>query len=105
MTIADLLMSQRRWGVTRCRKLLQYIPMSETKEVGSMTARQRHALASCSGKRVRAPRSAPQPRASFERRLRHEGSPATGAAQRAGAPRPPDHRAERAQRAAPHPPP
>ena len=45
MTIADLLMSQRRWGVTRCRKLLQYVPMSETKEIGSMTARQRHALA------------------------------------------------------------
>jgi hypothetical protein len=45
MTIADLLMSQRRWGVTRCRKLLQYVPMSETKTVGSMTDRQRHALA------------------------------------------------------------
>jgi hypothetical protein len=44
MTIADLLMSQRRWGVTRCRKLLQYVPMSETKEIGSMTLRQRHAL-------------------------------------------------------------
>ena len=44
MTIADLLMSQRRWGVTRCRKLLQYVPMSETKEIGSMTMRQRHAL-------------------------------------------------------------
>jgi hypothetical protein len=45
MTIADLLMSQRRWGVTRCRKLLQYVPMSETKTVGSMTDRQRNALA------------------------------------------------------------
>ncbi|HZO36395.1 MAG TPA: hypothetical protein VFB41_05905 [Solirubrobacteraceae bacterium] len=44
MTIADLLMSQRRWGVTRCRKLLQYVPMSETKEIGSMTTRQRFAL-------------------------------------------------------------
>jgi hypothetical protein len=45
MTIADLLMSQRRWGVTRCRKLLQVIPMSENKTVGSMTDRQRRALA------------------------------------------------------------
>ncbi len=45
MTIADLLMSQRRWGVTRCRKLLSYVPMSETKTVGSMTDRQRRALA------------------------------------------------------------
>jgi len=46
MSIADLLMSQRRWGTTRCRKLLQTIPMTETKTVGSMTDRQRHALAS-----------------------------------------------------------
>lgn len=46
MSIADLLMSQRRWGSTRCRKLLQTIPMSENKTVGSMTERQRRALAS-----------------------------------------------------------
>lgn len=46
MTISDLLMSQRRWGTTRCRKLLQGIPMSENKTVGSMTERQRRALAS-----------------------------------------------------------
>ena len=45
MTIADLLMSQRRWGTTRCRKLLQAVPMSENKTVGSMTERQRRALA------------------------------------------------------------
>jgi hypothetical protein len=45
MTIADLLMSQRRWGSTRCRKLLQGVPMSENKSVGSMTERQRRALA------------------------------------------------------------
>jgi hypothetical protein len=46
MTIADLLMSQRRWGVTRCRKLLMCIPVSENKTVGSMTERQRGALVS-----------------------------------------------------------
>lgn len=45
MTVADLLMSQRRWGHTRCRKLLQGVPMSESKTVGSMTERQRHAVA------------------------------------------------------------
>jgi hypothetical protein len=45
MSIADLLMSQRRWGITRCRKLLQTLPMSENKTIGSMTDRQRHALA------------------------------------------------------------
>jgi hypothetical protein len=45
MTISDLLTSQRRWGHTRCRKFLQCVPMSENKSVGSMTDRQRHALA------------------------------------------------------------
>ena len=45
MTISDLLTSQRRWGHTRCRKFLQCVPMSENKTVGSMTDRQRHALA------------------------------------------------------------
>jgi len=45
MAVADLLVSQRRWGQTRCRRLLARIPMSEKKTVGSMTDRQRHALA------------------------------------------------------------
>jgi hypothetical protein len=45
MTIADLLMSQHRWGRTRCRRFLASIPMSETKTIGSMTDRQRRALA------------------------------------------------------------
>jgi hypothetical protein len=45
MAIADLLMSQHRWGRTRCRRFLASIPMSETKTIGSMTDRQRHALA------------------------------------------------------------
>ena len=45
MTISDLLMSQHRWGRTRCRRFLASIPMSETKTVGTMTDRQRHALA------------------------------------------------------------
>lgn len=44
MSVADVLMSQRRWGHTRCRNFLAGIPMSETKTVGSMTERQRHAL-------------------------------------------------------------
>ena len=45
MTIADLLMSQHRWGRTRCRRFLASVPMGETKTVGSMTERQRRALA------------------------------------------------------------
>jgi hypothetical protein len=49
MTVSDLLTSQRRWGHTRSRKFLQCIPMSENKTVGSMTDRQRHALAQMLG--------------------------------------------------------
>jgi len=45
MAVADLLMSQRRWGQTRCRRFLAQIPMSEKKTVGSMTERQRNTLA------------------------------------------------------------
>lgn len=45
MAVADLLMSQRRWGQTRCRRFLAQIPMSEKKTVGSMTERQRQTLA------------------------------------------------------------
>jgi hypothetical protein len=49
MTVSDLLTSQRRWGHTRCRKFLQCIPMSENKTIGSMTDRQRLALAEMLG--------------------------------------------------------
>ena len=45
MTIGDLLMSQHRWGRTRCRRFLAAISMVETKTIGSMTDRQRRALA------------------------------------------------------------
>lgn len=45
MAIADLLMSQRRWGRTRCRRLLAQVPLSETKTIGSLTDRQRRAVA------------------------------------------------------------
>lgn len=49
MAVADLLMAQRRWGHTRCRKFLARVPMAETKTVGSMTERQRRALAALLG--------------------------------------------------------
>ena len=45
MAVGDLLMSQRRWGQTRCRKFLAQVPMSEKKTIGSMTERQRRTLA------------------------------------------------------------
>jgi len=45
MTVADVLTAQRRWGGTRCRKFLAAFRISETKTVGSLTDRQRRALA------------------------------------------------------------
>ena len=57
MTISDLLMSQRRWGHTRCRKLLMQVPVSENKTVGSMTERQRRALAMLLEQPSRQPRA------------------------------------------------
>lgn len=49
MTVADLLLSQRRWGQTRVRRLLSSIPISETKTIVSMTERQRGAVAMALG--------------------------------------------------------
>jgi hypothetical protein len=49
MAIADLLMSQHRWGRTRCRRFLSSLPMSETKSIGTMTDRQRRELAALLG--------------------------------------------------------
>ncbi len=46
MTLAELLTSQRRWGRTRARKLLQTLALSENKRLGTLTARQRALLAS-----------------------------------------------------------
>jgi hypothetical protein len=49
MTIAELLLSQPRWGHKRCTKFLADIGMTETKTIGSMTERQRKALAALLG--------------------------------------------------------
>jgi hypothetical protein len=45
MSISDLLMSQKRWGRARCRRLLTSIGVPENKQVGTLTERQRAALA------------------------------------------------------------
>ncbi|HZG48411.1 MAG TPA: hypothetical protein VEY90_02725 [Thermoleophilaceae bacterium] len=45
MSISDLLMSQKRWGRTRCRRLLVSLHVPENKQVGTLTERQRLALA------------------------------------------------------------
>ena len=49
MTLAELLTSQRRWGRTRARKLLQALALSENKKLGTLTPRQRALLASALG--------------------------------------------------------
>lgn len=46
MTLTELLTSQRRWGRTRARKLLQSLGLSENKRLGTLTPRQRALLAS-----------------------------------------------------------
>ena len=45
MSISDLLMSQKRWGRTRCRRLLVSLGVPENKQVGTLTERQRLAMA------------------------------------------------------------
>lgn len=45
MSVSELLLSQRRWGDTRCRKFLQSCELPETKPIGSLTERQRIQLA------------------------------------------------------------
>jgi hypothetical protein len=45
MPISELLMSQKRWGRARCRRLLLAIGLPENKELGTLTERQRVVLA------------------------------------------------------------
>jgi hypothetical protein len=45
MSISDLLISQRRWGRARCRRLLVSLGIPENKQIGTFTERQRTALA------------------------------------------------------------
>ena len=45
MSVSDLLMSQKRWGRTRCRRLLVSLGVPENKKIGTLTERQRLALA------------------------------------------------------------
>ena len=56
MSISELLMSQRRWGRTRCRRVLLSLGLPENKQIGTMTERQRIALAAMLSAKVGAPR-------------------------------------------------
>jgi hypothetical protein len=44
MSVSEVLTSQKRWGITRCRRVLVPIGIPENKTVGSLTERQRAAL-------------------------------------------------------------
>ena len=61
MPVAELILSQHRWGRTRCHRLLASIPMSEAKTIGSLTQRQRLALAEQLLGEPGAPRRRPRP--------------------------------------------
>ena len=45
MALSELLVSQRGWGRIRCRRLLLSVQVPENKQIGSLTERQRLALA------------------------------------------------------------
>jgi hypothetical protein len=57
MPVGDVLTSQRHWGNVRCRRLLTPMRLEEGKTIGSMTERQRRALAA----QLRAQAGAEQP--------------------------------------------
>jgi hypothetical protein len=82
MSISDLLMSQRRWGRARCRRLLVSLGITENKQIGTFTERQRSALAavlSVKTGRTRSEGGAPAP-FDRERRLEMVGSHSTSRA-------------------------
>ena len=64
MSVSDLLMSQKRWGRTRCRRLLVSLGVPENKQLGTLTERQRVALAE-----VLSEKSAPEGDAATEHAL------------------------------------
>jgi hypothetical protein len=60
MSISELLMSQKRWGRTRCRKFLQSIGMTENKAIATLTERQRVTLAALLTAKAQSTRSQAQ---------------------------------------------
>jgi hypothetical protein len=79
MSISDLLMSQRRWGRARCRRLLISLGIPENKQIGTFTDRQRTALVAVLSARYperrpdeRRPSRVPVPAHAFEHERRLE---------------------------------
>jgi hypothetical protein len=61
MSVSDLLMSQRRWGRTRCRRLLTSLQIPENKPIGTLTERQRTLLTEVLEARCERAEPAPPP--------------------------------------------
>jgi hypothetical protein len=82
MSVSDLLMSQRRWGRARCRRLLVSLGITENKTIGTFTERQRSALAAVLSAKTGTTRSEGGAPAPFdrERRLEMVGSHSTSRA-------------------------
>jgi hypothetical protein len=76
-TVAELLLSQPRWGNTRARKFLERNGVSEIKPIGSLTERQRRLLAEQLSKR---PPAAPTPIADPSERDEQTAARPAGAA-------------------------
>jgi hypothetical protein len=62
MSISDVLMSQRRWGRARCRRLLLSLHLPENKQLGTLTQRQKLALAAVITAKTSTPPQSPPPR-------------------------------------------
>ena len=56
MSVSELLMSQKRWGRTRCRKFLMSIGLPETKKISGLTQRQRVTLSALLAAKAQAKR-------------------------------------------------
>ncbi len=56
MSVSELLRSQSRWGRTRTRKFLVPLAVSENRQLGRLTLRQRDALATALEKKLAARR-------------------------------------------------
>jgi hypothetical protein len=72
MSISDLLMSQRRWGRARCRRLLVSLGIPENKQIGTFTERQRSALVAGLSARYSESGTVPAPAPVFDHDHRFE---------------------------------
>ena len=61
MTLVELLTSQRRWGLTRARKFLLVLALSENKRIGTLTMRQRLLLSAELDAKAAGRRTEPEP--------------------------------------------